>query len=209
MLIVHHLKFSRSTRVIWLLEELGEPYRLISYDRDPQTMRAPAALAAVHPLGKAPVIQDGDLTLAESGAIISYVLATYGRGRLAPPPGTPDWACHEEWLHYAEGSLVMPVLLPLLGGMMGGLPEALQRFVQPEIRKHLDYVGGRLQGRDHVMGAAFTAADIQLHYVLGIARTGGLLADRPAITAYLDRLEARPAFRKAIEVGGPLSLPRG
>jgi len=207
MIKVHHLNYSRSTRILWLLEELDLPYEIVPYSRDPRTFRAPDSLKGVHPLGKAPVIEDGDLVLAESGAIVEYVVARYGGGRLAPAAETPEWAAYIEWLHYAEGSAMFPILTQLLGSMSGGLG-GLGDFVGPEIQKTLAFVAGAVQPSGYLL-AEFGAADIQMFYVIEAARMGGMLTDFPALTAYLERLEARPAFRTALEKGGPVALPVG
>lgn len=172
-------------------------------------MRAPADLKAVHPLGKAPVIQDGDLTLAESASILRYLNDTYGEGRFAPPANTKLAAVHDEWLQYVESSAALPLMITLLGGMMGGLPEGLQAFTQPELRKTLDYLNDASMPGPFLMGEQFTIADIQLCYFLILAENAGMLGDHPPLIDYLRRLEARAAFVKAIEVGGPIPFPRG
>jgi glutathione S-transferase len=208
MIKVHHLKYSRSTRILWLLEELEQPYEIVTYARDRTTMRAPKSLEAVHPLGKAPVIEDDGVVLAESGAIIGYVVATYGNGRLAPAIGAPMWPAYIEWLHYAEGSAMMPILLHLLGGLTGGgLPSNLRDFVEPEIVRHLGYIESRLGGGSYLLGEDFSAADIQMFYVLEVAMMGKRLEDHPVLRSYLARLEGRPAFQRALGRGGPVVLP--
>ena len=208
MLTLHHLNTSRSSRVIWLFEELDIPYELIRYERD-ATMRAPRELAAVHPLGKAPILQDGSLTLAESASILAYVNERHGGGRLAPTPGTADAAIHDEWLQYAESSAALPIMMTLLGAMTGGLPDGLRGFVTPEVAKTLDYIAERVETGPYLMGEQFTIADIQHSYLLEAAGSMGLLADHPAIGAYLERLKARPAYARTIEVGGPMTMSRG
>ncbi len=208
MLTLHHLNYSRSSRVLWLLEELGTPYELVSYERD-ASFRAPASLKALHPLGKAPVIQDDGLTLAESAPILSYIGRRYGGERLAPPAGTPEAAIHDEWLHYVESSAAFPVMMTVIGGMMGGLPEALGAFTRPEVKKALDYIAAGVGEGPYLMGADLTLADIQMSYLLAMAQSAGLLADAPTVAAYFARLQDRPAFQKAIAIGGPLVPSRG
>jgi len=207
MIKVHHLNYSRSTRILWLLEELDLPYEIVPYSRDPRTFRAPDSLKGVHPLGKAPVIEDGDLVLAESGAIVEYVVARYGGGRLAPAAETPEWAAYIEWLHYAEGSAMLPIMIHLMGALTGG-NGGLGAFAAPEIRHALAYIAGAVQPTGYLL-AAFSAADVQMFYVIEAARMGGLLTDFPALTAYLERLETRPAFQAALDKGGPVALPVG
>jgi glutathione S-transferase len=209
MIKIHHLNFSRSTRIIWLMEELGEPYEIVAHSRNPATFRSPASLDAVHPLGKAPVIEDGALKLVESGAIIEYLIATYGNGKLAPAPQGAAWATYLSWLHFAEGSAMMPVLVHFLGNLTGGMSEGLKGFIDPEIAKTLDYLAASIPADGYLMGAEFTGADINMSYVLEVARMGKLLDDHPSLEAYMGRLEQRPAFKRAIERGGPVKLPLG
>jgi glutathione S-transferase len=206
MITLHHLNFSRSTRAIWLLEELGLDYELVEHKRD-QNRRAPASLAAVHPLGKAPVIVDDGLVLAESGTILRYLEQKYGDGRLVPAPGTPDRAVHDEWLDFVESSAGLPVMLTLLGQMTGGLPEGLQGFTSPELEKTLGYISDRVTDRTYLMGDRLTLADIQMSYLLAALRRIGQLAAYPAVDAYLYRLEETPGLKKAIAKGGPMSPP--
>ncbi len=203
MVVVHHLNFSRSHRVIWLLEELGLPYRLVRHERD-ANFRAPPALMQVHPLGKAPVIQDGDLTLGESAVILGYIDTRYGEGRHAPPRDSDAWFEHEEWLQYAESTAAFPIMVKRIGVITGGLSERMERFVDPTLAKTLRHIADRMSGRDYLMGDALTLADVQMAYPLEMARSMGLLQDYPAIADYLARLAARPAFMRAIEIGGPM-----
>jgi glutathione S-transferase len=203
MITLHHLNYSRSVRVLWLLEELGLPYDLVAYRRD-ANFRAPPELKAVHPLGKAPVIQDGDLTLAESATILRYIDERYGDGRFAPAAGSAAEPIHDEWLQYSESSAAFPILMTLLGGRMGGLPDGLAKFTGPEVTKALDYIRDGIGEGPLLMGTDLTLADIQLSYILEIAQGAGLLQDYPTITAYLARLKERPAYAKAVEVGGPM-----
>lgn len=202
MLKVHHLERSRSIRVIWLMEELGLDYELVRYQRHPVTIRAPESLKAIHPMGKAPVLVDGATVVAESGAIIEYVVETHGH-RLGAAPGTPERAAYLEWMHFAEAGAVFPIMITLLGAWTGGMGEGLAGFIGPEVVLVLDRITAAIEASGYLLKSGFSAADIQMSYVLGSARMGGLLKDRPALLAYLERLESRPAYRKAIERGGP------
>lgn len=216
MIVVHHLNNSRSQRVLWLLEELGLPYEVKRYERDAKTMLAPPELLAVHPLGKSPVITDGDKTIAETGAIVEYVIETYGGGRLIPAAGTPERLRWTYWLHYAEGSAMTPLLLKLVftalparaPGLLKGLVKAVAAkaqsgFVDPQLKMHVDYWDAELAKSAWFAGPDFTAADIMMSFPLeaGAARAGA--ASRPHVKAFLDRIHARPAYRKALERGGP------
>jgi glutathione S-transferase len=220
-LIVHHLNESRSQRVLWLLEELELPYEIKRYQRDPQTMLAPASLRAVHPLGKSPVVSDGELVLAESGAIIEYLVERYGNGRLIPPLGSPERLRYRYWLHYAEGSAMPPLLLklvfdrmergpapffvkPLLRSIAGKVKGA---FIEPQLRLHLDYLESELGKSTWFAGSELSAADIQMSFPLEAARArAGLDADRPHLMAFLQRIHARPAYRRALTRGGEYAL---
>ena len=224
MIVVHHLNNSRSQRVLWLLEELGVPFEVKRYQRDAKTMLAPAALRAVHPLGKSPVVTDGDVTVAESGAIIEYLLDTYDRdGRLRPAAGTDDRRRFTYWLHYAEGSAMPPLLLSLVFGRVpkGPMPffvrpiakaiarKAQQGFIAPQLKNHLDFIEGELGQRPWFAGATFGAADIQMSFPLeAMTARGGLDASRPKAWDWLQRIHARPAYATALEAGGPYELIR-
>src|SRR6266851_5758427 len=212
IITVHHLENSRSQRILWLLEELGLDYALKRYARDPATMLAPAALRAVHPLGKSPVISDDGQTLAESGAIVEYLVGRYGGGRLAPPPDTPERLRYTYWLHYAEGSAMPPLLLKLVFDRMpkGPMPALLRPlvrriaerarrgFVDPQIALHLNYLEGELGRSAWFAGDAFTAADIQMSFPLeAAAARGGLDATRPRLWSFLERSYARPPLSSA------------
>jgi glutathione S-transferase len=207
MITLHHLNFSRSTRVLWLLEELSIEYRLVSYQRTEQ-FRAPPELANVHPLGKAPIIEDGDLILAESSVILDYLNVHYGNGRLAPLSGSKEAALHEQWLQYVESSAGLPILFNVIGTMTGGLPERLQQFTKSSVTKTLDYISDGLGAGPHLMGEPFTIADIQMSYLLELAKSAGLVDGRKVIDDYLDHLRARPALAKALDLGGPMTRPR-
>jgi glutathione S-transferase len=221
MIVVHHLNNSRSQRVLWLLEELGVPYEIKRYQRDAKTMLAPPELKAVHALGKSPVIQDGAVTLAESGAILEYLVERHGQGRLAPAPGTPERLRYTYWMHFAEGSAMPPLLLKLIFDRIEKAPmpffvkpvartiaqRAKAGFVQPNIDRNLDYMEAELQGRDWFAGAEFSAADIQMSFPLEAAQArGGLDARRPRLLDFLARIHARPAYRRATERGGAYAL---
>lgn len=216
MIIVHHLNNSRSQRVLWLLEELGVPYEVKRYERDAKTMLAPPELRAIHPLGKSPVITDGDKTIAETGAIVEYVIETYGQGQLIPAAGTPERLRWTYWLHYAEGSAMTPLLLKLVftalparaPGLLKGLVKSIAAkaqsgFVDPQLKMHVDYWDAELARSAWFAGPDFTAADIMMSFPLeaGVARGGA--GSRPHVKAFLDRIHARPAYRKALERGGP------
>ena len=216
MIVVHHLNNSRSQRVLWLLEELGLPYEIKPYQRDAQTMLAPPELRAIHPLGKSPVVTDGDKVIAETGAIVEYLLETYGQGRLIPAAGTPERLRYTYWLHYAEGSAMTPLLLKLVftalpnraPGLMKGLVKAIAAkaqagFVDPQLKAHVDYWEAELAKSEWFAGEAMTGADIMMSFPLeaGAARAGA--SNRPHVKAFLDRIHARPAFQRALERGGP------
>jgi glutathione S-transferase len=221
MLTVHHLNNSRSQRVLWLLEELGVAYEIIRYQRQPD-MRAPAELRAVHPLGKSPVITDNGNTIAESGAIAEYLIDSYGEGRLIPPPKTPERLRYTYWLHYAEGSAMPPLLLKLLFTLMPKRTPALLRplvrkvsnqalttLVNPQLKQHMAFWEGELGNSEWFAGSAFTAADIQMSFPLeAAAARGGLDQGHPKAMAFLETIHARPAYKRALEKGGPYSVGR-
>ena len=191
------------------MEELGEPYQLVPHTRDLSTFRSPPTLDRIHPLGKAPVIEDGTLVMAESGAIIEYVIATYGHGKLAPAQSGPAWARYIGWLHFAEGSAMMPLLVHLLGMLTGGLPDGLKGFITPDIEKTLKCIAAETPDNGYLTGNAFSGADIQMSYVLEVARMGKLLDAYPSLEKYMTRLEQRPAYKRSVERGGPVRLPLG
>jgi glutathione S-transferase len=219
MVTVHHLNNSRSQRVLWLLEELGVPYDVKRYQRDAKTMLAPPALLAIHPLGKSPVITDGEgLTVAESGAIVEYLVDKYGDGRLIPRAGTPQRMRYTYWLHYAEGSAMPPLLLKLIFDRVATAPmpwpvSAVARrisgsvqgaFIGPQLTRHLDFMESELAGRPWFAGDEFTAADVQMSFPLeAAAARAGLNATRPKLMSFLDRIHARDAYKRAVERGGP------
>jgi glutathione S-transferase len=206
MLKVHHLNNSRSQRILWLLEELDVPYEIAHYKRMSPVPLAPPELKAVHPLGKSPVITDGTHTIAESGAIVEYVLDKYGNGRLRPDVKSDDHIKYIEWMHFAEGSAMLPLMLHLYTGMLGEASAPLRPRIDSEIANHLSYIAQALDGRDYLVGSALTGADIQLTFVLEAADAGGQLKNYPALAKYLERMQARPAYRRAIDKGGPYDL---
>lgn len=217
MFTVHHLENSRSQRVLWLLEELGAPYEIVRYDRDPETMLAPPALKAIHPLGKSPVVTENGETIAETGAIVEYILDRYGEGRLAPPVGSPERRRLTYWLHYAEGSAMPPLLLKLVFGRLGANAPALIRpvvngiakraqsaFIDPQLAMHLDYWETELEKAEWFAGPEFSAADIMMSFPLeAAADRAAARVGRPKLAAFLKKIHNRPAYRRALERGGP------
>lgn len=201
MIVVHHLNDSRSQRILWLLEELGLPYEIKRYERDAATRLAPPELKAVHPLGKSPVITDAGRTVHESGAIVDYLVRRHGAGRLAPPADSDAYEAYVQWLHYAEGSAMLPLMLQLYVGRLGEAGAPLQPRIDSEIANHLDYVEQALGSREWLMGE-FSAADIQMSFVGEVARAFGRLQTRPSLAAWVARFQARPAYRRALEAGG-------
>jgi glutathione S-transferase len=204
MIILHHLNESRSQRVLWLLEELGVPYEIRHHERDAITRLAPPELLAVHPLGKSPVIQEGDQTVIESGAIVDYLIRHHGGAHLQPAAGTPDFEAYNQWLHYAEGSAMLPLMLKLYTSRLGDAAAPLNPRINSELANHLGYVDRALQGRSYLVGDSLTGADIQMSFVAEAAR--GLRASYPAMDAWVRGLQARPAYRRALERGGPYSM---
>ena len=204
MLKVHHLNNSRSQRILWLLEELGTPYEIVKYQRMSPMPLAPPELKEVHPLGKSPVITDGDRTIAESGAIVEYIIDRYGNGRLRPKPGSDDYWKYVEWMHYAEGSAMLPLLMALYAGLLGDGAALLRPRIDSEIANNLSYMAAGLGGRQFFVGNDLTGADIQLLFVLEAA--GSRLEPYPALVAYRDRMHARPAYKRGIDKGGPYQL---
>ncbi len=202
MIVVHHLNNSRSQRILWLLEELEAPYEIRYYQRDAVTNLAPPELKAVHPLGKSPVIEDGAVKIAESGAIVDYLIRKHGDGRLAPPVGTTEHEAYLEWLQYAEGSAMLPLMLNLYTMRLGEAAAPLKPRIDSEIDNNLALIEGVLEKGDYLLGHGFTGADVQMSFVGEVAAVFGKLAPYPAITAWLDRLHARPAFKLSVVKGG-------
>ena len=216
MITVHHLNNSRSQRILWLLEELGVEYQIKRYQRDPKTMLAPAELRAVHPLGKSPVISDGEQVLAESGAIIEYLAERYS-DTLLPPAGSPERLRCNYWLHYAEGSAMPPLLLKLvfdtierspmpffIKPVARGISQKVKKMmIEPQLQLHLDYLEAELGKSTWFAGESITAADFQMSFPLEAAASrAGLDARYPRLTAFLQRIHARPAYQRALEKGG-------
>jgi glutathione S-transferase len=200
MITLYHLESSRSVRVLWLLEELGLPYRVERFVRDPATGRAPKAYREVYSLGKSPAIRDGDVALAESGAIVEHLLERHGGGRLAPPPGDAKRPRFLFWLHFAEGTAMAFIVTGIVLGMapQGGGP--MRDVFQKEVRRILEYVEGELGAGPWLLGEQFSAADVMMGYVLDVAEQRGDLAELPRLRAYVERLRKRPAHRRAHEI---------
>jgi len=223
MLTIHHLNNSRSQRVLWLLEELGLPYEVLRYERDAVTMRAPATLRAIHPLGKSPVLTDGDVTVAETGAIVEYVLDIHAAGRLRPERGTAAGREFTYWLHFAEGSAMTPLLFKLVFGRILETPmpffvkpiarsivgNVMANFIEPGLKLHLDFMEQSLAGRPWFCGVDFSGADIMLSFPLEAAALRGGLGDRPNLRSFVERVQARPAYLRALERGGPYAFGPG
>jgi glutathione S-transferase len=221
MVAVHHLNNSRSQRVLWLLEELGLDYNVIRYQRDPETMLAPSSLRKVHPLGKSPVLVDGENTLAESGAILEYLVERYDTAHdFAPSPGTPESQRYHYWMHYAEGSAMPPLLLSLVFSRLKQAPmpffarpvargianKVMATFVSPQVKLHLDYMESELGKSRWFAGDGFSAADIQMSFPVEAAAVRHGFDGRPNLQAFLQRIHVRPAYQRALEQGGPFDL---
>ena len=202
MIIVHHLNNSRSQRILWLLEELDLPYEIRKYQRDPVTNLAPPELEAVHRLGKSPMLELDGRLLIESGAIIQTVIERAGGGRLQPAAGSADHDRYTMWLHYAEGSAMLPLMLQLYVGRLGEGGAPLQPRIDSEIARHLGFVEQSLQGRDWLVGDSLTGADIQMSFVGEIAKVFGLRERYPAMNDWVNRFQAREPYRRALEKGG-------
>lgn len=220
MITVHHLENSRSQRVLWLLEELGLTYQVQRYARHPKTLLAPPELAQVHPLGKSPVITDGDCTVAESGAIVEYLVNVYGQGRLRPEPGTAEQRRYTYWLHFAEGSLAPPLVMKLVFDKVREAPvpffikpvvrgiadKVTSSFIAPNLDRLLAFMESELQDRAWFAGSEFSAADIQMSYPVEVAAAqAGLDGRYPRLTDWLKRIQKRPAYKRALRTGGPYS----
>lgn len=204
-IVVHHLDFSRSTRVLWFLEEIGLPYSVVRHERT-SGFRAPAALRDVHPLGKAPVIVDGDLVIAETAAILAYLDETYARGRFTPSGTQARWR-HAEWVAFAEGGAGSALMTCLYGTLVGGFEGVYRTMVARDAEVSISHIEAA-SGQPYLLGPDLTIADFRICYILELAKHLELLANHPAAAAYLNRLNDRPALRRAIEVGGPMTPGR-
>ncbi len=204
MLTVHHLGISQSDRIVWLCEELAVPYTLVKYDRDPETRMAPAAYKALHPFGTAPVINDGDLTLGETGAIMEYILTKYGQGALVVGPDQPNYADYLYWFHFANGSMMPAGMVDLVVGMLGVEGDVLKRLTARSDTAHA-MTEKRLGEVPYFAGDAFTAADIIMLFPLTTMRVFAPrdLTPYPNIRAYLQRIGARPAYQRAMAKADP------
>jgi glutathione S-transferase len=210
MIVVHHLNDSRSQRVLWLLEELGVPYDIKHYQRDAKTRLAPPELFAIHPLGKAPVITDNGVAVFESGAIVDYLIRHHGNAagqpKLRPAESTPEFEQYQQWLHYAEGSAMLPLMLKLYVSRLGDAGAPLAPRIESEMANHLGFVNQSLAGRDWLVGDALSGADIQMSFVGEAAGARGARAAYPHIDAWVQRFQTRPAYRRAITRGGPYGM---
>ena len=219
MVVLHHLENSRSQRVLWLLEELGVEYEVKRYDRDPKTMLAPDSLLAIHPLGKSPVITDGDITIAESGAIVEYLVFKYGSPEVQFNPDHPQWLNYTYWLHYAEGSVMPMMVMKLVFSQLEKAPliirpiakliskNVMKAFVQPNIDRHLRFIDNHLSDKQWFVGDSFSAADAQMIFPIEAASARDKLPSRyPHVYAYMQRVHDRPAYQRALQRGGPYQL---
>ena len=208
MLVVHHLNESRSQRILWLLEELGVPYELKTYQRDAQTRLAPPELKAINPLGKSPMITEGGRTIIETGAIIDYVIRHHGGGRMQPDPASADYDTYVQWLHYGEGSAMLPLMLHMYVGRLKEAGAPLHPRIQSEIANHLGFIDGHLKGRQFFVGDELSGADIQMSFVAEVSRAQQTLPSYSSFNAWLDRMHARPAWKRGVEKGGVYALGR-
>jgi glutathione S-transferase len=206
MIEVHHLNNSRSQRILWLLEELGLDYEIVRYQRDARTNLAPESLKAIHPLGKSPVVRDDGQLIIESGAIVDHLVRRYGAGRLAPPEASPEHLRYQQWLHYAEGSAMLPLMLKLYLSRLGEAGRPLAPRVDGEIANHMGFLDAQLADSDYFVGSELTAADIQLSFPIQVTRLLHGIEPFPNLAGFLDRISARPAYRRAIERGGPYAF---
>lgn len=202
MIIVHHLNNSRSQRILWLLEELGLPYEIKHYQRDAKTNLAPPELKAINPLGKSPVIEDGPHVLIESGAIVDYLIRRHGDGRLQPDPATATYDEYVQWLHFAEGSAMLPLMLNLYVGRLGEAGKPLHPRIESELANYLGYLEAALGLTPYLLGEEISGADIQMSFIGELAKSQGMLQQYPNLAAWIERFQARPAYTKAVEKGG-------
>jgi glutathione S-transferase len=222
MVTVHHLENSRSQRILWLLEELGLAYEIRRYKRDPKTSLAPPELLKVHPLGKSPVITDGDLTLAESGAIVEYLVERYGKGAFAPKPGTPERIRYTYWLHFAEGTAMPPLVMKLVFNRIERAPmpffarpiargisqKVKKGMIDPNLARIVEHIEAELGKGEWLAGDAFSAADILMSFPIEAAAARAGANGKPRMARFLERIHARPAYQRALEKGGKLEILR-
>ncbi|MFL1542531.1 glutathione S-transferase family protein [Pseudomonas sp. O39] len=208
MITVHHLNNSRSQRILWLLEELGLPYEVKRYQRDPKTNLAPPELKAINPLGKSPVIEDGSLVLIESAAIIDYLIRRHGQGRLQPDPATATYDKYVQWLHFAEGSAMLPLMLNLYVGRLGEAGAPLHPRIESELANYLGYLNDVLADTPYLVGDELSGADVQMSFIGEIAKAQGKLQAYPNLSAWVQRFQARPAYQKAVEQGGEYAFAK-
>ncbi|KRP60433.1 glutathione S-transferase family protein [Pseudomonas trivialis] len=208
MITVHHLNNSRSQRILWLLEELGLPYEIKRYQRDPKTNLAPPELKAINALGKSPVIEDGGKVVIESGAIVDYLIRHHGAGRLQPDAASASYDEYVQWLHFAEGSAMLPLMLNLYVGRLGEAGAPLHPRIESEVANYLGYLDNALANSPYLMGEALSGADIQMSFIGEIAKAQGKLQAYPNLAAWVQRFQARPAYRKAVEQGGEYAFAK-
>jgi len=208
MIIVHHLNNSRSQRILWLLEELGLPYEIKRYQRDPKTNLAPPELKAIHPLGKSPVIEDGGQVLIESAAIIDSLIRHHGQGRLQPDPTSAAYDTYVQWLHFAEGSAMLPLMLNLYVGRLGEAGAPLHPRIESEVANYLGYLNDALADKAYLLGDELSGADIQMSFIGEVAGAQGKLQAYPHLAAWVEKFQARPAYRKAVEQGGEYAFAK-
>lgn len=206
MIRIHHLNNSRSQRVLWFLEELGLEYEIVKYERDAETNLAPESLKEVHPLGKSPVLEDGGVKIAETGAIVEYLARVYGDGKFSLAPGEDGYLDYVEWLHYSEGSLMLPLLLNLYTSRLGDAAAPLQPRIQSEIANHFGYVAKRFGESEYFAGGKLTGADIMMSFPLEAMHSRGGLSFFPNLVAFVERIQARAAYQRALERGGEYAM---
>jgi glutathione S-transferase len=202
MIQIHHLNESRSRRITWMLEELELPYEVVQYTRDETTRLAPPELTKIHPLGKAPVVRDGENVLIESGAIIEYLVRKYGKGRFAPAMDSADYTRYIQFLHYAEGSAMLPLMLKLYVSRLGEAGAPLKPRIESELQNHLGYLDSEIKDSEFFIGDDLTGADVQLSFVAQVAMRGNGRERYPNVAKFVDRIEARPAYQRAIARSG-------
>jgi glutathione S-transferase len=202
MIEIHHLNESRSRRITWMLEELEMPYEVVQYTRDEKTRLAPPELTKIHPLGKAPVVRDGENVVIESGAIIEYLVRQYGKGRFAPAMDSADYTRYIQFLHYAEGSAMLPLMLKLYVSRLGEAGVPLKPRIDSELQNHLGYLDSEIKDREFFVGNDLTGADVQLSFVAQVALRGNGRERYPNLAKFVDRIEARPAYQRAIARSG-------